>query len=73
MNLRFLETLVTVADTGGFTPAAAASNRTLSAVSMQMKMLERDLDAELFDRTRRPPSLTPLGRRVADQARDVLK
>ncbi|MEO1793243.1 MAG: LysR substrate-binding domain-containing protein, partial [Pseudomonadota bacterium] len=35
--------------------------------------LERDLDAELFDRTRRPPSLTPLGRRVADQARDVLK
>lgn len=45
---------------------------TLSSVSMQMKTLEEDLGAELFDRACRPPRLTPLGRRIAEQAANVL-
>lgn len=45
---------------------------TLSALSMQMKALEADLNAELFDRGFRPPRLTPLGQQVAAQAREVI-
>lgn len=41
---------------------------TLSAVSMQMKSLESDLGAKLFDRAFRPPQLTPVGRSVCDRA-----
>ena len=45
---------------------------TLSALSMQMKALEAELDVELFDRSFRPPRLTPLGRQVAEQAKGVI-
>lgn len=72
MNLQSLRTLVRVADQGSFTAVAEASNMTLSAVSAQMKGLERDLDAALFDRRVRPPRLTPLGRRVAGHARRLV-
>ena len=41
---------------------------TLSAVSMQMKSLEEQLGAHLFDRRFRPPKLTPLGIQVAEDA-----
>ena len=72
MNLQSLRTLVRVAERGSFTAVARASNMTLSAVSAQMKGLERELDAVLFDRRVRPPRLTPLGRTVADHAARVL-
>ncbi|GIT92019.1 LysR family transcriptional regulator [Jannaschia pagri] len=72
MQNRDLRTLQEIARLGSFSDAAERLNMTLSAVSMQMKALERDLDAALFDRKTRPPRLTPLGRRVADAAGDVL-
>jgi len=46
---------------------------TLSAVSMQMKMLEQELGVSLFDRSFRPPLLTPIGRVVADKAQMILR
>ncbi len=45
---------------------------TLSAVSMQMKSLEEELGATLFDRRYRPPKLTPLGIRVAQDAKTIV-
>ncbi|MEM7443917.1 MAG: LysR family transcriptional regulator [Pseudomonadota bacterium] len=72
MNLTTLRTLVAVAENGSFAGTAERLNMTLSAVSMQMKSLETTLDAALFDRAFRPPQLTPLGRQVAERARDVL-
>lgn len=45
---------------------------TLSALSMQMRTLEKDLAVDLFDRAFRPPKLTPLGRRIAHQAECLL-
>jgi len=72
MNLNTLHTLVTVSEIGSFAETAQRLNMTLSAVSMQMKTMETVLDADLFDRTYRPPQLTPLGRRVALRARKVL-
>lgn len=72
MNIRALETLVQILRVQSFSAVASSRNMTLSAVSMQMKSLESELDAELFDRQSRPPRLTPLGRKVAMQAVEVL-
>ncbi len=72
MNLRALETLALIARVGSFTAAAEEANMTLSAVSMQMKTLEQELDVALFDRNSRPPRLTPVGRRVAEHAGRML-
>ncbi|MEM9045450.1 MAG: LysR family transcriptional regulator [Pseudomonadota bacterium] len=69
---RPLATLVMIARTSSFQRAANELNMTLSAVSMQMKTLETSLGVALFDRSTRPPQLTPLGRRVELAARDVL-
>lgn len=69
---RSLATLTTIARTGSFQRAATELNMTLSAVSMQMKTLETTLNVQLFDRSTRPPQLTPLGRQVEMGAREVL-
>ena len=73
MRTSFLETLLAVHRFGSFTQAARSRNMTLSALSMQMKTLEEDLQAQLFDRSFRPPKLTPLGEKVADEARLVIE
>ncbi len=57
---------------GSFIGAAEQLGMTLSALSMQMKALEAELGVELFDRSVRPPRLTPLGRSVVDEAEGVL-
>ena len=73
MNLRSLETLVEIAEQGSFIRTAESLNMTLSTVSMQMKVLEDELAVQLFDRSFRPPKLTPMGRKVAREAVGVLK
>lgn len=73
MQNRDLQTLRMIARTGSFREAASRLNMTQSAVSMQMKALERALAATLFDRTKRPPPLTPLGRAVAEAAGAVVE
>lgn len=73
MNLRSLETLVEIAEQGSFIRTAESRNMTLSTVSMQMKVLEDELAIQLFDRSFRPPKLTPMGRKVAREAVEMLK
>ncbi|WP_425406548.1 LysR family transcriptional regulator [Hwanghaeella sp.] len=72
MNLRHLRTFVTIAETGSFQAASERLFLTQSAVSMQMKALEESLQAELFDRGKRPPVLSALGRALLDRARDLV-
>ena len=72
MQTRSLRTLSEIAKVGSFATAAGNLNMTLSALSMQMKSLEAELGVELFDRTFRPPKLTPMGRSICDHAADVL-
>lgn len=72
MNLRHLRTFVTIAETGSFQAAAERLFLTQSTVSMQMKALEESLQAELFDRGKRPPVLSALGRALLDRARDLV-
>lgn len=72
MNLTALKSLVRIHQVSSFTKAAELENVTLSALSMQMKALEDQLGRPLFDRSFRPPQLTPLGRKLAVQAANVV-
>ena len=72
MQIRALETLVRISQVHSFSEAADLQFRTLSALSMQMKALEAELGVELFDRSFRPPRLTPIGRQIAQQAERVI-
>ncbi len=72
MNLQFYKTLIAIAELESFSDAAKHRNMTLSSVSMQMKTLERDLGVQIFDRSVRPPSLTPLGRDIAERSRRIV-
>jgi len=72
MQTRHLKTLVKISQVESFATAASQLDMTLSSVSMQMKALEEELDVSLFDRSHRPPKLTPMGRAVAEKAQTVL-
>ena len=73
MQTRSLRTLVRVSKVGSFAKAAEQLNMTLSALSMQMKALETELGVDLFDRTVRPPRLTPIGRTIVEAATPLLQ
>ncbi len=68
-----IHALIQFAEAGSVVRAAARLHRTPSAVTRQVQRLEAALGAELLDRTVKPPRLSPLGVRVVEQGRDVLK
>ena len=72
MSLRHLRTLIAVAECGSFAQAASHLGITQSAVSMQMRALEEELQARLFDRSRRPPAINALGRSLLERAREIV-
>jgi DNA-binding transcriptional LysR family regulator len=68
-----IHALVEFAEAGSIARAARRLHRTPSAITRQMQRLEAELGAQLLDRSVKPPRLTPLGIRVVEQSRDVLK
>ncbi|WP_159454110.1 LysR family transcriptional regulator [Roseovarius albus] len=68
-----MKTLLKISELHSFAAAAEQLNMTGPAVSMQMKALEFELDAKIFDRSARPPRLTPLGRAICEHAKKMLK
>ncbi|ATE54522.1 LysR family transcriptional regulator [Actinosynnema pretiosum] len=72
MDLRQLEYLVAVAEERSFTRAAARVHVSQSGVSAQVRQLERELGAELFDRTSRVVALTAAGEVALEHARAAL-
>jgi DNA-binding transcriptional LysR family regulator len=68
-----LRAFLVVAQRLSFTSAAAALNRTQSAVSGQIKRLEASLGATLFERTTTRVALTPAGEGFVDYARRILQ
>ncbi|MZD04802.1 LysR family transcriptional regulator [Streptomyces sp. SID5785] len=72
MEIRQLRHFVAVVTEGSFTAAARAELIVQSALSTSVRNLERELGAELFDRTGRRVRLTEAGRALLPQARQLL-
>ncbi len=72
IDIALLRTLVSVAEHGSMTSAAAALNVTQAAVSLQIKRLETLLELPLFHRDKRRLLLTPDGERMLSRARQIV-
>lgn len=69
MNLRFLKSVVAVSQCGSLNAAAQQLGLSHSAVSLQIKALEDELQFSILDRSRRPPGLTGEGMALVEHAR----
>lgn len=72
MDVKSLYTFISVVDHGSFALAAEALGLSASAISVQMRGLEGDVNMRLFDRSRRPPVLTQEGREFVERAREAI-
>lgn len=72
MNLDGFKVFCDLCDTGSFSRAAEASGITQSAVSQQIRSVERRFGVPLLERGRNGFTLTPEGRVYLDVSRDIL-
>ncbi|WP_370285466.1 LysR family transcriptional regulator [Pseudooceanicola nanhaiensis] len=73
MDTRQLKTLLAIETHRTFAQAADVVGLTPSAVSQQIQSLEQELNTAIFDRSSRPPKLTPQGLQVIEMAKDILQ
>jgi LysR family carnitine catabolism transcriptional activator len=73
MDLRQLEYIVAVADTGSFTQAAASLRVAQPSLSQSIRKLEVELGVELFHRTTRSVRLSAAGVAMLPPARQALR
>lgn len=71
-NLDLVRTFLAVAEAGSFTAAATGVYRSQAAVSQQIRRLEAQVGARLFERGRREVTLSHAGRRLLPHARQLL-
>ncbi|MET7797808.1 LysR family transcriptional regulator [Streptomyces decoyicus] len=72
MDTRLLRTFVTLARAGSFTAAARALHLAQSTVTVQIRTLEKELGAPLFDRMPSGTVPTRAGQRLLEAAEEVL-
>jgi DNA-binding transcriptional LysR family regulator len=73
LTLDALLALDAIATEGSFAKAAEALHKVPSALTYTMQKLESDLDVQLFDRSGKRAVLTPIGRMLLEQGRDLLR
>ncbi|MGE8317672.1 MAG: LysR family transcriptional regulator [Comamonas sp.] len=73
MDIRQLRTILAIAETGSLTRAAELLHVVQPALSRQLRQLEDELGATLFERNRLGMVLTEPGRRFVDQVRVSLQ
>ncbi|MEO8435997.1 MAG: LysR family transcriptional regulator [Pyrinomonadaceae bacterium] len=73
MEIRQLKAFVAIAELGTFTAGALRVHVTQAAISMQIRQLERELDARVFVRAPRRVMLTEAGEKLLDRARAILR
>jgi LysR family hydrogen peroxide-inducible transcriptional activator len=72
MTLQQLEYIIAIEDHGYFVEAAESCGVTQSTMSLMVKKLEEELDVRIFNRDTHPVSVTEIGRKVIDEARQVV-
>jgi LysR family hydrogen peroxide-inducible transcriptional activator len=73
MTLIQLEYIIAVDTYRHFVNAAEHCHVTQPTLSMQIKKLEEELNIIIFDRNKQPVEPTPIGKKVIEQARTVIK
>ena len=72
MDLRRLTCFLAVAEELNFSRAAQRLHMSQPPLSQQIRLLEREMGAQLFERSRRAVSLTPAGALLQDKARQIV-
>lgn len=72
MTITQLKYVLAVAEHQNFTRAAENVFVTQPTLSMQIQKLEEELDILIFDRTKKPIELTEVGKKIVDQARNIV-
>lgn len=72
LDTKHLRSLLAISETGSMVRAAESLHLTQSALSHQIKGIERHYDVPLFLRSTKPLTLTPAGQKVVELARQVL-
>lgn len=72
MTITQLHYVLAVAEHQNFTKAAQKVFVTQPTLSMQIQKLEEELDVLIFDRSKKPIELTETGRKIVEQARNIV-
>lgn len=72
-DIRALRNFLITADMGSVSRAAIAVNMAQSALSRQLRVLEADVGAQLFNRTGRGVELTSAGQKFSEDIRSLLR
>ncbi|WP_417283091.1 LysR family transcriptional regulator [Comamonas sp.] len=73
MDLRRLTCFLAVAEELNFSRAAQRLHMSQPPLSQQIRLLEQEMGAQLFERSRRAVSLTPAGLLLQDKARQIVE
>ncbi|MFK7050711.1 MULTISPECIES: LysR substrate-binding domain-containing protein [Flavobacterium] len=72
MTITQLQYVLAVAEHKNFTQAAEKCFVTQPTLSMQIQKIEEELDIIIFDRTKKPIQLTEVGRKIVEQAKNIV-
>ncbi|WP_339706169.1 LysR substrate-binding domain-containing protein [uncultured Kriegella sp.] len=72
MTITQLQYVLAVAEHQNFTVAAKKSFVTQPTLSMQVQKLEDELDVLIFDRSKKPISITEVGKKIVAQAKNIV-
>ncbi len=72
MTITQLQYVLAVAEYQNFTLAAEKSFVTQPTLSMQVQKLEDELDVLIFDRSKKPISITEAGKKIVAQAKNIV-
>lgn len=72
MTITQLKYVLAVAEYQNFTKAAERTFVTQPTLSMQIQKLEDELNIKIFDRSKKPIALTPVGEKIVIQAKNIV-